>query len=66
MRNLLAIVIVIASVSGCMGARDEPQPDATDPYAGWPRYLASPEGHQVMMKMIHRRPKNGNFGAIGS
>ena len=23
-------------------------------------------GHQAMMKMIHRRPKNGTFGAIGS
>jgi hypothetical protein len=68
MKNLLTLVIVIASVSGCMSARDEPQPDAnaTDPYAGLPSFLASSSGHEVMMKMIHRRPKNGNFGAIGS
>jgi hypothetical protein len=66
MRNLLILDIVIAGVFGCMSARDEPQPDATDPYAGWPSFLASSAGHQVMMKMIHRRPKTGNFGAIGS
>jgi hypothetical protein len=68
MRNLLTLFIVIASVSGCMSARDEPQPDAnaTDPYAGLPSFLASNSGHEAMMKMIHRRPKNGTFGAIGS
>jgi hypothetical protein len=68
MRNLLTLAIVIASVSGCMSAGDEPQPDANaaDPYAGWPSSLASSSGHEVMMKMIHRRPKNGSFGAIGS
>ncbi len=68
MKNLLTLVIVIASVSGCMSARDEPQPvaNATDPYAGLPSFLASSAGHEAMMKMIHRRPKNGNFGTIGS
>jgi hypothetical protein len=66
MRNLLTLVMVIASVSGCMSARGEPQPAATDPYAGWPSFLASSAGHEAMMKMIHRRPKTGNFGAIGS
>jgi hypothetical protein len=66
MRNLLTLVIVIAGVSGCMSARDKPEPDAADPYAGLPSYLASSAGHQVMMEMIRRRPKNGNFGAIGS
>lgn len=38
MRNLLTLVIVIASVTGCMSAKDEPQPNATDPYAGWPSF----------------------------
>ena len=66
MRNLLTLVIVIASMSGCMSARDEPQPDSTDQYVGMPSFLASSAGHQAMMKMIHRRPKNGTFGAIGS
>jgi hypothetical protein len=65
MRNLLALFIVIASVSGCMSTKDKAQQDATDPYAGWPSFLASSAGHEVMMKMIHRRPKTGNFGAIG-
>ncbi len=68
MRSYLALVVVIASLSGCASAQETTQPgaDTTDPYAGWSRYLASPEGHEVMMKMIRRRPKNGNFGAIGS
>ena len=67
-RNLLILVIVIAVVSGCMNARNELQPvaNATDPYAGLPSFLASSAGHEAMMRMIHRRPKNGSFGAIGS
>ena len=68
MRNLLIHFIVIVSVSGCVGSRDEPQPieKTADPYAGLPGFLASNAGHQAMMKMIHRRPKNGNLGSIGS
>jgi hypothetical protein len=68
MRSFLILVAVIASLSGCASTREDSQPAAetTQAYAGWPRFLASPEGHQVMMKMIHRRPKTGGFGAIGS
>ena len=68
MRSYLTLVVVIASLSGCVNTREDSQPvtDTTHAYAGWPRYLASPEGHQAMMKMILRRPKTGRFGAIGS
>lgn len=68
MRNLLTLFIVIAGVSGCTVASDEPPSvaNATDSYAGLRRFLASSSGHEAMMKMIRRRPKNGFFGAIGS
>jgi uncharacterized protein YceK len=68
MKSFLILVVMISSLSGCASTREASKPDADtgQAYAGWSRYLASPEGHQVMMKMIHRRPKNGNFGATGS
>jgi hypothetical protein len=68
MKSLLILAVVIANVSGCVNARDQLQPDANASvtHAEMPSFLASSPGHEAMMKMIHRRPKNGNFGAIGS
>jgi hypothetical protein len=68
MRNLLTLFILIASASGCAVASDEHPSFANgaDPYAGLPSFLSTSSGHEAMMKMIHRRPKNGAFGATGS
>jgi hypothetical protein len=57
MRRFLVFAVVLAGLSGCAPISEK--------NAG-STWLSSPEGHAAMMKMIHRRPKNGNFGAIGS
>ena len=54
---LVLVVVVLVGLTGC-AAISEKNAGST--------WLSSPEGHAAMMKMIYRRPKNGNFGGIGS
>lgn len=66
MKSLLTLVVAIVSLAGCTVASDAPRPvaEATQTNAK-PAVLRSTSGHEAMMKLIHRRPKNGTFGAIG-